>query len=220
MGHARRFAHATIGKNFIVAWKCVRLQDAAEIGQVRLRVLALAIRRIGEPRGRCRRRSGAPIVAHVDPQASCLGLAIAWREHRHRRVIRMNLARLENVALQRIDQRPHQRPARADPARHRRAVKLDAITRVNGGLAVKRLVVGKLGNEYVRQQSWPGDAAFDGPARRRRLHDMVAAGACLLAPYVANHLEGRIDDFQLLGDGVSADIRTRTELIRDANLKC
>lgn len=162
-------------------------------------MLALAIRRIGEPCGRRRSRAGAPVVAHVDPQACCLGLAIPRRKHRHGRVVRMDLAGLKHVALQRVDKGAHQGPARTNPARHRGTVKLDAVTRVDGGLAVQWLMVGELGNEYVRQQAWSGAAAFDGAARRWRLHDVIAAGACLLAAYMPNYLEGRIDELELLG---------------------
>ena len=38
-------------------------------------------------------------------------------------------------------------------------------------------MVGELRHQDMRQQTWTGDAAFDRAARRRRLHDGVAAGA-------------------------------------------
>ncbi len=77
--------------------------------------------------------------------------------------------------------------------------KFDAITCVHDALAIERLMVGELLDEHVCKQARSGNTALDRTARRRRLHDMVAAGTSLLAPDVANHFEGRIDDFQLLG---------------------
>jgi hypothetical protein len=72
MGHARRLAHPTVSKDLVVARERVCLQDAAEVGQVRLRVLDLAVRRVGEPRRRRCRRSGAAIIAYVDPRRPVL----------------------------------------------------------------------------------------------------------------------------------------------------
>src|SRR5471032_3681048 len=131
---------------------------------------------------------------------ACLGLAFTWCEHRHGRVVGVDIARREHVGPQGPDQRAHQGAASAHPARHRRAVQFHAVSRVDGRLAVQGLVVGELGHQDLRQQSGAGDAALDRAARRGGLGDVVATGASLFAPDVADHLEGAVDDVQLLGN--------------------
>ena len=64
----------------------VGLQRALVELQVPLRVLALAVRGVGEPyRGRGLVARG-PVVAHIGPEPSGLGLAVSWSEHRDRGV--------------------------------------------------------------------------------------------------------------------------------------
>jgi len=67
-------------------------------------------------------------------------------------------------------------------------------------LPVQRLVIGELGHQNLCQQARAGNAAFDRPAWRCRLRDMVAACTGFLAPDMANHFEGAVDDFKLLRD--------------------
>jgi hypothetical protein len=71
----------------------ISLQNAFEIGEVRSWVDPLAIRRIGEPHGRRRSVGADAVVAHVSPQARGFGFAVAWRQHRDRRVVRVQLGR-------------------------------------------------------------------------------------------------------------------------------
>jgi hypothetical protein len=69
------------------------------------RVLALAVRRVSKPHGRRSTVARGTIVANISPQAPRLGLAVARRQHRHRRVVRVQLASFHHVAMQRFDQR-------------------------------------------------------------------------------------------------------------------
>lgn len=93
----------------------VSLQDPAETLEMSAGMLPFAIRRIGKPyRGRCRvtRRS---IIAHVRPQASRFGLAVAWREHANRRVVGMDFMTAHDIVPEGVDQWLQQLAALADP---------------------------------------------------------------------------------------------------------
>lgn len=57
----------------------------------------------------------------------------------------------------------------------------------------------RCGHQDVRQQTRVGYAALDRPARRRRLHDGVAAGARQLGAHMADHAEAGMCELQLLG---------------------
>ena len=91
-----------------------------EVAQMLLRMLALAIRRVGEPHGRRRGIAGGTIIANVSPQPPGLRLAVAGSQHRNRRVVGMQLVAAEHVAAQRLDQRLHQAARCADPVGQRR----------------------------------------------------------------------------------------------------
>ena len=67
------------------------------------RVLALAIRRVGEPYGGRGPIARRPVVADIRPEPSGPGLAVARREHRHRCVVGMQLAGSHDVIAHRID---------------------------------------------------------------------------------------------------------------------
>jgi hypothetical protein len=82
----------------------VGLQSALEVLQMEPWMFALAIWRVGEPHGRRGVFTGRSFVAHISPEAACLGLSVAGSEHRNRRIVGMNLRRGENVFTQRLDQ--------------------------------------------------------------------------------------------------------------------
>jgi hypothetical protein len=63
--HASGFLHVATGINRVISRKCIRLQYAAKMGEVQLRMLALAIQRIGDPSGWCCGRAGASIITHM-----------------------------------------------------------------------------------------------------------------------------------------------------------
>jgi len=78
-------------------------------------MLFLAAGRVSEPhRWRVSIAAGA-VVAHIGLQARRAGLAVAWSEHRQRRVS-MQFRCGEDVAAQCIDQGTQQRASGADPA--------------------------------------------------------------------------------------------------------
>ena len=65
----------------------IGLQSALEVFEMLARMFALAIGRVREPDGRRSVFTGGPFVAHIGPQAACLGLAVAGSKHRNGRVI-------------------------------------------------------------------------------------------------------------------------------------
>lgn len=73
------------------AYVSVGLQDAGEVTQVLAGMLALAIRRVGEPDSWRHILTSRTIIAHIRPESRGFGLAHAGREHRYRSVVGMNL---------------------------------------------------------------------------------------------------------------------------------
>ena len=122
----------------------IGLQGAGEVLQMLARMFTLAIFRVGEPdsgRGLFARR---PVVAHISPETSGLGLAVAGREHRHRRIVGMQLAAGEHMLLNRIDQRGEQIAGCTNPAGQRRARDLHSLAGINLRLPEERQVVSVL----------------------------------------------------------------------------
>jgi hypothetical protein len=73
-----------------VTGKAVGMDDAVEILQVFLRMLSLAIRRIGHLQGRGAGLSCRPLVPHIRPELSGQRLATTGCQHRHWRVVGMH----------------------------------------------------------------------------------------------------------------------------------
>jgi hypothetical protein len=92
------------------------LKSALEVLQVSLRMLTLAILRIGKPDGWSGVLAGRPVVAHVRPEPGRPGLATAGRKHRDRRVVGMQLVACEHVLLNRVHQRREQLAGSAHPS--------------------------------------------------------------------------------------------------------
>src|SRR5271167_3051062 len=83
----------------------VGVDDPAEVLQMCLRMLALAVGRVEEQR-RWRPRAGEwPLIANVGPQPAGLGLAGARREDWHRGVVDVQSVAGEDVAGEGVDQR-------------------------------------------------------------------------------------------------------------------
>ena len=59
----------------------VSLQDLAETLEMSAGMFSLAIWRVGKPYSRGRRVTSRSVVAHVRPEASRFGFAVARREH-------------------------------------------------------------------------------------------------------------------------------------------
>ena len=99
----------------------VGLQDAAEAAKMALRMDALAVGAVAVEHRRRRFARPRPVVAHISPQAPGRGLAGARRQHRHRRVIAVDLVTGQHMGGDRFDQRLQLEGGAADPAGERRA---------------------------------------------------------------------------------------------------
>ena len=88
----------------IEAVVAISLKDAAEVGQMPLRVLAAPIAGGIEDRSRRRRPGERLIVAHVNPYSP--GRALALRQDRDRRVVAMKPLSLEHMRLDQVEERP------------------------------------------------------------------------------------------------------------------
>ena len=152
-------------------------------------MLALAVWGILEPHGWRRSVAAGAVVARVHPQPGRARLASARAEHRHGRVIGVNLARPQDVAAHGVRQRLEQ-PRRAGyPVRQRGALDHHALAGVDLALAVQRQVVAELAHQHLRDDASAAQAALDGAARRGRLQDRVAACAGEPGAHMAHDLE-------------------------------
>jgi hypothetical protein len=177
------------GEQLVEPGIAVGVDDAAEGLQMRLRMLALAVGRIEEQRRRRARAGERPLVAHVDPEPSGLGLAGARRQHRHRRVVDMQGVRGHRLSGERINQRRQSRGRRTDPAGQGRGLQADALAGEDLGLAVERQVVVVLRDDDVRQQPGAGAATGDRVVGRRGRDHRLAGPAGELLAHVPDHLE-------------------------------
>ena len=158
--------------------------------QMRLRMLALAIRRVAKPHRRWIAAARRPVIAHIGPQPPGLGLAASRIEHRHRRVVGVQLVGRQHVAA-----RAH-RPAAATsarcPATQSARVERSSSTpsrAIDLRLPVQRQMIGILGHHHMGEQPGAGKPRVDRPRRRRQLHDPSAARAGELRAHMADHLE-------------------------------
>ena len=94
---ARGLMNAAIFVELIEARVGIGLQRAAKLLQMLRGMLALAIRRVGKPHGGRGGVARRTIIANVGPQAPGLRLALARSQHRHRRVIGVQLTRGHHV---------------------------------------------------------------------------------------------------------------------------
>ena len=87
-------------------------------------MLAVAVARIEEHRGRRVRAGERPVVPDIGPQPADDGLVLG--QHRHGGVVAMQALGGKHVAADQLDERRQARGAGADPIRQGRHVELDA----------------------------------------------------------------------------------------------
>jgi hypothetical protein len=115
MRPAAGFDNPTAEEQFIEPGIAVGVNDAAEVLQMRLWMLAFAIGRVKE-QDRCRPRAGKwPLIANVGPQPAGLGFTGTRRQYRHRCVVDMQRLAGEDVSGEGVDQRLQRRRRRPDP---------------------------------------------------------------------------------------------------------
>ena len=186
---ARRFHDLPVGVELGEAAIGVGLQNAGVAAQVRSRMFALAIRRVPIPHRRWIATAGRTIIAYVGPQASGLGLAASGIEHRHRRVIGVDLLRRVHITTECVNQRIEQARCAADPRRERGAIELDPGAPVDARLSIQRAMVGVLGDDDLCEQPRRGHHPIERPRRRRLLDHPSTVTAGEFRPYMPDHLE-------------------------------
>ncbi len=98
MGHARCFLDGAAFIELVEARVGVGLQDAAKVRQMALRMLALAIRRVGEPNGGGSGIARWPAIAHIGPEPCGLRPSMTGGKHRKGRVVAMQLVGAHPIA--------------------------------------------------------------------------------------------------------------------------
>src|SRR5215472_2000802 len=97
----------------------VRLQGTVEALQVLTWMFAPAILRVSKPDRRSSLFPGRPVIAHIGPQTTGLSLAASGREHRHGRIVSVQLAACKHVLADGVHQRAEQIAGRTHPAGQR-----------------------------------------------------------------------------------------------------
>ena len=129
--HAWRFLNRTAFVKLVEASEGVGLQDALELGQMPLRMFALAVGRVGEPYSRRCLVACRTVVANIGPEAAGLGLAGSRRKHWQRSIVAVQLVRRQHIAAQNLGHRRQQRRGFTYPAGKNRTIQLDAFARKN-----------------------------------------------------------------------------------------
>ena len=176
-------------EQFVEPGIAVGVDNAAEVLQVGLRVLALAVGRVEEQSGGRPRAGERPLVADVSPQPPGFGLAGARRQYRDRGVVDVQVVAGEDVGGQGIDQWLECRRRRPDPAGQGRGLQAHPVASEDLGLAIEWQVVVVLRDDDVSEQSRSGPPARDCVVWRRRRDHRVAGPAGQLFANVADHLE-------------------------------
>lgn len=96
---------------------------------------AFSARRVRELHRRGHHRARVAVVAHVGPQATGFGFAVARQLNQYGGIIGMKLAVCQHVARDRFIQRRQQLAARVNPARQQRAAERVRISPTAGSAA-------------------------------------------------------------------------------------
>ena len=169
--------------NPLVTRVSIRLQCSGEVAQVRLRMFSLAIRRVAIPHRRRCLISSRPIVSHICPQPASFCFSSARRQHRHRRVIAVNLVSGHHVTAQRFHQRREQPAGSSHPVRQCRAIQLHSFACIDLRLPIQRAD----DHHTSETNTW---ANSPGPAMPRSIGRLGAA-ACTMRSQPAQASLGR-----------------------------
>ena len=134
----------------------IRLQDAVERCQMRTRMLTFPVGAVAIQHRRRRLAAERPVIARVAPQPTCLGLAAAGIQYRHRGIVAMHPFRRHDMPANRLDQWAHQPRCLSNPVGHGRAVQFDPGAGVDLGLPIQRQVVAIFRHQHVRQEGRTG----------------------------------------------------------------
>ena len=167
--------------------------------------LALAVGRVAIEHGRRCRPGMRALVTQIDPQPAGLGLAVAGRQHGHRRVVGMDHGARHHVLANAISERAQQPRRLAHPVGQCAAIEIEAVARVDLGLAIEGKMVGVLRHDHMCEDAGAGHRTRDRHRRHGRLCHRLALGARVGRPHMAHHLEAAGHVLQDLGH-VLADL--------------
>ena len=159
------------------------------------------------------------LVGDVGPEAARAPPFWSSREHGHGSVVGPQHGRLKQQFFLPLVERPQQLSGRLHPIAQSTARDVQTVAREEVFLAVKRQVVAEFGDDNLRDQPWPGDAASDRPHRRwRACHAVLAVPAGVLRSHVDVYFELRRDVVQnpalVLADAVLRPAAVRALLVR------
>lgn len=101
----RRLLNGPIFIELVEARVGVGLKNAAEIAEMLLWMLSLAIWRVSKPNCRSCRIAGGTIIANIGPEAASLGLAVPRSQYRNRGVVGVQFVSRHHIAAQSLEQR-------------------------------------------------------------------------------------------------------------------
>ncbi len=126
------------------------------------------------------------LLGRLRPQPPGCRLAATGVEHRHRRVVGVDLVGLEHLVTDAADDGVEKRCGLPGPAGQRRAVDVERLRGHHPDLAVQRQMVVEFGNHDVRQRGEGGFAARNGAEPRGHLNDLLAHPATVFGADVAH----------------------------------
>ena len=189
----------TADEQFIEPGIAVGMDDATKVLQMRLRMLAFTIGRVEEQSCRRPRASEWPLIANVGPQPAGLGLAGAWREHRHRGIVDMQSVAGQHVGRQGVDQRLQRRRCGSDPAAQGGGLQAHPRAGKDLGLTIERQVIVIFRHDNMSEQPRPGATAGDRVVGCWRRHHRVTNPARQFLSNVPDDLEAARHVIECLG---------------------
>jgi hypothetical protein len=179
----------------LVAAKGIGLDYAAKEGEMIARPLTPAIGAEAVISSRCPSALPWPLVNHIGPQPTGPSLAVAGGQHRDRRVVGVDDRRCHDMSADQLGQWHRPPGGMPDPVGQGGALDLDAFTREDHRLTVKRQPVEVFADHDIGNQARTRPALLDRKIGCRCLHDALAAAAAELGPNMADHprlREGRL----------------------------
>jgi hypothetical protein len=139
----------------------IGMQIAAAGREQGVRVLAFAIGRVVIIGGLRVGRAPRLFIAHDDPELALPGLAASRIEDRDWRIVGVDAGSCTSIGADRLRQRRQQPGHFPDPTGHGRSIEVDALARVDLGLAVERGMIAIFGDDNMGNKASAGSPAFD-----------------------------------------------------------
>ena len=179
----------------IVARVRIRLEVALVSFEEAQRAIAASIRRVVEDDVLV----GA--IADIHPQTPGFRRLPILVQHRHRRIVRVDLARGQHLGFHHPHQRLQQSRAGRDPVAQRRTTELDTLALEDPFQAIQRQVIVVFAGQDMSQQSRPWQAFADRLNRQRTAdHVALTLRTGVLDPRVHTHENASRHILELLTD--------------------